>query len=403
MPQASFNRRTLIVILSGVVIGVVGVPMLQQLADNREVLKPYDFVQYWSAGQQTLHGQNPYDPDQLVPIQRTMYDGVRKAIMMWNPPWTLPLTLPFAALPWRTAQFLWLALQLAAVLVSADLFWRIYGGATEQRWIAWLAALCFGPTLFLLLMGQITGFVLLGLAGFLHFIRKNEPIGAGCCAALTAIKPHLLPLFALALVLEATRDRPIRRAIAAGACILLIFSLVPLIWNANVWQQYFAAMGRPPSENFETMREFEHPTLGYYLRKVVAGEPFGMQFIPCLIALFGLLVFWWKNKADWSWQSVLAPLVLVSILSAGYGAWAFDLVLLLPAIIQMTVWVVQLRDRRLIAICTSIYVLLNVWLLTSIREPGSQSNPWIAPVVGISYLLFRWREGCRTVLQRSEY
>src|SRR5687767_1095716 len=98
MPRSAINRRTLIVLLCGVVVGFIGLPMLKQLVANKEVLKPYDFVQYWSAGQQTLQGKDPYDPDQLIVIQRTMYDGVRKTIMMWNPPWTLPLTLPFAAL-----------------------------------------------------------------------------------------------------------------------------------------------------------------------------------------------------------------------------------------------------------------------------------------------------------------
>jgi len=51
-----------------------------------------------------LDGSDPYDPDRLVPKQRSMYDGVNKAIMMWNPPWAFPIVLPFAALPCRIGQ-----------------------------------------------------------------------------------------------------------------------------------------------------------------------------------------------------------------------------------------------------------------------------------------------------------
>src|SRR5215471_17236217 len=90
-------RTVVLVIATAVIIAIFGIPRAEKLVADREMLKPYDFVQYWSAGRQLLDGRDPYDPDQLVPIQRSMYDGVRKAVMMWNPPWTLPLTLPFAA------------------------------------------------------------------------------------------------------------------------------------------------------------------------------------------------------------------------------------------------------------------------------------------------------------------
>src|SRR5262249_6316300 len=148
---------------------------------------------------------------------------------------------PFAILPWESAKFLWVGLQLAAVLLSADLLWRINGGDERLRWISWLIALSFAPTLFLLLMGQISGLLLLGLTGFLYFLKRDRPVGAGCCAALCAVKPHLLALFALTLLLEATRQRPIRRVIFAGAAVIAVCSLLPLLWNPHVWEQYFAA------------------------------------------------------------------------------------------------------------------------------------------------------------------
>jgi len=51
-----------------------------------------------------LDGSDPYDSDRLVPMQRSMYDGVNKAIMMWNPNLGIPhrAAICGVALPDRT-------------------------------------------------------------------------------------------------------------------------------------------------------------------------------------------------------------------------------------------------------------------------------------------------------------
>ena len=380
------NHRSLLIFLAGIVVAIVGVPQVERLAENRDLLKPYDFVQYWSAGRLLLDGRDSYDPDQLLPLQRSMYDGVRKTIMMWNPPWTLPLTLPFAALPWRLAQFLWLGLQFGAVLLSADMLWRIYGGEEKYRWVAWLIALTFAPTLFLLLMGQISGLLLLGVTGFLFYMRRNRPIIAGCFAALTAIKPHLLPLFALLFLLESLHDRRARKALVAGCCCLVVCSLLPLLWNSNIWGEYLGAMRRPPSDNFETMREFEHPTIGYRIRLMILGQPFAAQFIPMAFALAYTFRFWIQCRSSWDWRDYLPAVVLFSALTAGYGAWAFDLVLLLLPLISLAAWLSIWQVRAIVFLAT-IYLVLNALVLSTIRDAGSQSNPWITPGVFGAFVL----------------
>ena len=66
--------------------------------------------------------------------------GTEETVLMWNPPWALPLVLPFGMLDARPAHLLWLLVQFAALAVSADCLWRFFGGAAERRWIAWLIA-----------------------------------------------------------------------------------------------------------------------------------------------------------------------------------------------------------------------------------------------------------------------
>lgn len=384
-PKPGKLRQIVLIVVGVVVIVAAGVPLFQKLAADRDLLKPFDFVQYWSAGRQVLDGRNPYDPDELYALQRTMYD-LRKTIMMWNPPWTLPLTLPFGALDWRLAQLLWFVMQLAAVLISADLLWRIYGGDIRYRWVSWLVALTFAPTLFLLLIGQISGLPLLGITGFIHYVRKDRPTLAGCCAVLTAIKPHLLPLFALVLALEATQRRSALRAVAVGCGILFVLALVPLLWNARVWSQYFEAMRLPPSDKFETMQEFEHPTIGYQLRLLIPGQPFAAQFIPALLAVLIFAGYWLKRRSSWRWEREMPLLVLISIVSAVYGAWAFDLVILLVPIVQTAASLSRSGSKSLIAVITTAWLVCNTLLLFTLPHKGSQSNPWIAWVVLVSWL-----------------
>jgi len=395
MSSARTKRQIILVVLAVIVVVVVGVPQVERLAANREVLKPYDFVQYWSAGRQVLDGRNPYDPDELFALQRSMYD-VRKTVMMWNPPWTLPLTLPFGAIHWRLAQLLWFVMQLTAVLLGADLLWRIYGGGARYRWVSWLVALTFAPTLFLLLLGQISGLPLLGIAGFLYNIRNDRPGLAGCCAVFTAIKPHLLPLFALALLLESTHRRSVRKAIAAGTGILILLALIPLLWNSHVWSQYFEAMRLPPSATLETMQQFEHPTIGYALRLLIPGEPFAAQFIPAVLALFAFVVYWLARRRSWQWEREMPLLVLVSLVSAVYGAWAFDLVILLVPIVQTTVRLTQSGTTKLIAAVSTAHLVCNLLLLLTLSTKGSQSNPWISLVVLAAWVGLNRRDARRS-------
>src|SRR5947208_6038678 len=102
--------------------------------------------------------------------------------MMWNPPPALAVYMPLGAIAPRWATLLWVGLQLAAVFVACDLLWRNYGG-NEHRWFAAVVALSFAGTWWLVAYGQNTGFMLLGLAGFLHFAKRDKPLAAGACAA----------------------------------------------------------------------------------------------------------------------------------------------------------------------------------------------------------------------------
>src|SRR5262245_49181836 len=67
----------------------------------------HDFVEYWAAGRLLLGGQNPYDADLVHELERQV-GRTDEGILMWNPPWSLPLVLPLGLMGVRTAHLVWL-------------------------------------------------------------------------------------------------------------------------------------------------------------------------------------------------------------------------------------------------------------------------------------------------------
>ena len=127
-----------------------------------------DFVAYWSAGRLLAHGQNPYDGDAVLQIQRGFDIHRSSPLIMRNPPWALPLAAPLGFLQLPTAQLLCLFMAMAAVLVSVQILWRLYLGSSPP-WLAGVIAGVFSPLPVALSIGQMSPLLLLGVSGLLYF------------------------------------------------------------------------------------------------------------------------------------------------------------------------------------------------------------------------------------------
>jgi hypothetical protein len=79
------------------------------------------------------------------------------------------------------------------------------------------------------------------------------------------------------------------------------------------------------------------PTLGTVLRLVFGEELFRLQFVPLAAGLVWFAWHYRRKAAAWDWAEQLPLLMLVSFVTAPYGAWPFDMVLLLPAALAVVV------------------------------------------------------------------
>jgi hypothetical protein len=126
-------------------------------------------------------------------------------------------------------------------------------------------ALTFVPTAYLIGIGQITAVVLFGLAAFLAAARANRPFLAGTAAALTAIKPHLLTVFALWLLLNAATRRFGRCVVLGGVVIGLGAVGLTTLVNPDVWSDYLRATTGADDANRFGLSNWMPPVIGGWL------------------------------------------------------------------------------------------------------------------------------------------
>ena len=344
----------------------------------------HDFVEYWAAGRLNLHGENPYDPERIQQLEREAGrsdDG----ILMWNPPWTLALVMPLGLLDVRTAHLLWLAMQFAVVAWCADALWRLYGGAAARRGIAWLLAFLFLPTIFSLTAGQIAPLVLLGAVLFLVAMRQGRDFLAGAALVLLAIKPHLAYLFWIALLLWSIRER--RGALLAGGLLAGLLAIAAAwICNPDVLGQYWQTFtSRPPAQ-------YRSPTLGTALRLLLGEGSFRLQFLALIPGLIWLVPYWLRHRASWEWSERLPMLLLVSMLTAAYGAWPFDLVLLLVPVVQ-----VAARLRSPVLVAALAYLAIDAVAAVQLAcEVEYFAFLWMTPALLLAYVAFQRRSRLST-------
>jgi hypothetical protein len=373
--------RRVLTVFAFLLLAFVFAGQVRALLADPTIWPPDDFVEYWAAARLTLEGGNPFDPSQLLPLEQLAGRKTDEAVMMWNPPWALTVVLPLGLLPAREAQLLWFAVNLMAMGVCGDRLWLLLGGSRARRWVGLSVALVALPTAFALQSGQVSPLLLLGAVLFLELQKRNLQYWAGAATVLLAAKPHLAYLVWAAILVEA-HIRGRWKVVIGGALTGVVCTLIPLAFDRQLLHQYADALGNRPPEQWVS------PTIGTVLRLVFGAEMFRLQFIPVAV---GFLWFVWhiRNCLDrkefdrsWNWQKQLPLLLLVSFVTAPYGAWPFDNVLLLPAVVDV---IIRSRGRpRRVAIGGLVAINLGCLILNLLAVPSFWFL-WVSPSVLVVY------------------
>jgi hypothetical protein len=316
-----------------------------------------DFGVYYTAAHLFAGHQNPYSLPEVFAAQKALGFNQPIPVMFLCPPWVLAVIAPLGYLhSYVVAWLCWLALLIAAVAMASKLLMDVYFGSLRIPEVSYpsgyryLFAFTFYPVLMALKFAQFSPLVFLGIAGCLHYQRKNRPFIAGLLLSMTLLKPHLVLLLWLALLLD--REWKILGTAAAVATLL---STLTLLRYPAAFKDYHDLMTGPyppltVSGMFAGIRgAFENPN-NYWL-----------QYIPAAFGLIWIVFYWHKNRTNWTLTERLPALITASVMAAPYGYTHDQLLLMIP--------IVYLASRAAIKLghipfnLVALYTALNMTIL----------------------------------------
>jgi hypothetical protein len=340
-----------------------------------------DFAAFWAAARLQLKGEDPYSPALLWELQKSI--GGTEFLPFLNPPWAMPLLMPFGLLDYPIARVIFLLVSLSLIFLSADHLWAIYGGPHHLRWVPPVVIVTCFPVLLALKLGQMGALILFGATGFLHFANRGQWLAAGAFTSLLSLKPHTAYLFWPAAVLWAFRKRQFGFFFGAAVPILLA-SLVSLAVNPSIFQDFFQ-FSRSLDQ---AVYRHSNPTIGALLRVVFGLDKRVLQFVSMMLGCVWFAFRWLQRRKEWDWKDELPLFLLVSLLTSSY-VWVHDQVLLLVPILQAVIALQGSRARRILGFFLAYLLINGIALAQNLLEFGDLWFVWtMAAWVSLYWAVF---------------
>lgn len=284
------------------------------------VLPAQDLTQYWSAAH--LARQNPYSTQLVSAFEKAASIGASDPpLVLKNPPWAIPFILPLGLFSFRVAFAVWNVFSVVAVLGCAGAVWRWF--EEPNSIVSILLPILFGPTIVLLMLGQWTVLVLIGITGFLIAADRRHDWIAGAFLLLVMGKPHVALLFLVAMLLWVFQTR--RWAVFYSAALALAASSgAMLALNPHIFAQF---LDRTREVVGETV---PYPNLGGKLY-ALSGQHW-LAVLPQIAGVLWVLWYWRKHRREWAWKTE-GMLVLAVSITCSYYSYPYDEILVLPALI----------------------------------------------------------------------
>lgn len=376
------NIPTWIPISLLIFVGLVCLILLWNVTSTTS-LGEEDFIAYWSATHLLSNGLNPYDPELIRSVENAQTERVLvDALMAWNPPSLFVFLLPLAWLPFASAKFVWLIVNILIVLSGSIMLTRLYlpPGNNIVIIIYLLFAFSLPQIVTGIVMGQVTYLVFFGLVSCMALIKKEQWFWAGAVLILTTVKPHVVVLPVIYLLIYMAIHRQYKGWIglmAAGvACLGVAFLFRPNLANDLMGEMAIAPV------------HFVTPTIGGMLSYWGITEVASYMIILLLPLPFILA----KYQAHVKMELAVALLTLITVPTTFFG-WSFDQVVLLIPIAQVFSWMALSKHKT---INTWVAITIAVSLVAIYFQRSSNLGDfyylWFPlfwwPIFGLNWYLF---------------
>ena len=334
-----------------------------------------DFVTFWSASRIGL-GANPEDAYNLDVISgvEKLAAPLEDASWAWfYPPTFYLVILPLSLLPYAIAY---------AVFILPTLFFylktllRIVNGTTA------LWCMAAFPGIWICFLHGQNGFLTAALAASALLVMPSRPILSGVLIGLLAIKPHLAPLFPLALMASGNWKTFLVAALvtllffAAGIAVLGWQTLAAFLSSLALAKGYIESgalpLGKMPTY-FALMRE-------------LGASAFAAYVVHFSLAAGAAMIVWkmWRDQAAWSLRC--AALMTATFLVSPF-VYDYDLVWLAFPVAWISI--LGQRDGWM---PLEIEILVAVWLLPLVMPLlADDLSLQIGPVIVTALLWLIWR------------
>jgi hypothetical protein len=333
-----------------------------------------DYLQYWTAEQLLVHGNNPYDIAATFKTERAAGLYRDSPLITLSPPVAFVLAYPLGWVSAGAGLVLWLLVSFACTLVSVWLLWILEGRPNNYYH---LVGLIFPPVLWCFMAGQIGVFFLLDVVLFLY-LHKRRPYWAGAALVLCSLKPQLFVPCLLVLVLWSLRKRSFR-ILAGFFTALAVSCLLTLCIDRQIWTQYAQLV-----RQLRVMNVFL-PTVSVGLRFLLNRNAHWIEFIPEAIACTWAAWYFWSRRDRWDWMNEGLLLLAVSVAFTPYSFYT-DQAVLVPAVVAG----LRASEKSARALLFFIVIAgLGLVSIVSIIRLASLFYLWTAPAWLVWYLYAR--------------
>jgi hypothetical protein len=373
-------QKVVIVLLVTLLYGALAFGFYWSL--TRHALGANDFYSRWvGARALILRGENPYSAAVTREIQIGMYGRLARSdedqVAFAYPLYAAFVAAPLVTLPYASAQALWMASLVFAVVGGVLVLARLNRIALSPALFAALVlgGLIFYPSLRGIFLGQyaLVSFFCLALA--LGALQTRRDWAAGLLLALMTVKPQSAVFLVPTLVVWAVWQRrwKIVGGTVGGWVVLVILAL---LW-VPTWLSDFGralqdyARYEPVGPPMQTLSEWTVPNA---LSMPVT--------IGAILALVGWMVWWVARSLKDSWeafQPIVSFVAFVTTLTAGRVGTPDQTLLLIPWLYWLGEWLA--RGQRMRALVAALVILLLPWTVFLLTLRGNTEH------VGVTLVL----------------